>query len=188
MNYRTNRSVLIAGAVDAPDVMEWAAERIRTWFRPSSRSGVHAVSSSAPEAMSLEQALSRLLEEFSPGRGVRFRVFVAGQPKTLRPAIQEQIFLIGREALINALRHSEATSIEAEIEYLPRQLRIRVRDNGCGINPKEVTRWRHARFGLIVMRDRATRIGADFRVWSRLGAGTEVELSLPGRVLAESYA
>jgi signal transduction histidine kinase len=136
----------------------------------------------------LEQALCCLSQEFAPGDDVRFRLIVTGQPKLLKPAIQEQIFLIGREALINALRHSEASSIEAEVEYFPRQLRVLVRDNGCGMDPKLVTFSRHAHCGMVGMRERAAGIGAQFRIWSRLGAGTEVEISLPGRILAEAYA
>ncbi len=85
-------------------------------------------------SLSIEHSLSSLRDEFAPGGGMPFRIFVTGQPKALKPAIREQICLIGREALVNALRHSEATSIEAEVEYLPRQLRVIVRDNGCGIN------------------------------------------------------
>ena len=142
--------------------------------------------SGTPEG--LEQALCCLSQEFAPGGGVRFRVIVTGQPKLLKRAIQEQIYLIGREALINALRHSEGNSIEAEVEYFPRQLRVLVRDNGCGIDPKLVTYSPHAHCGLVGMRERAAGIGAQFRIWSRLGAGTEVEISLPDPVLAKAYA
>ena len=143
---------------------------------------------SALESMNLEQAFSCLREEFTPGGGVRFRIFVTGQPKELKPAIQEQIYLIGREALINALRHSEASSIEAEVEYLPRRLRIVVRDNGCGMDPEVVRSGRRAHWGLLGMRERAGSIGAQLRIWSRLGAGTEVEISVPGPILADAYA
>jgi hypothetical protein len=52
------------------------------------------------------------------GRGPRLLVFVQGKPWTLNPAIQEQLFLIGREAAMNALRHSQATKIEVEVQYL----------------------------------------------------------------------
>jgi anti-sigma regulatory factor (Ser/Thr protein kinase) len=65
--------------------------------------------------------------------GLRLRIFVQGKPRTLNPAIHEQLFLIGREAVINALRHSEATKIEVEVQYLRDLLRVLVRDNGCGI-------------------------------------------------------
>jgi signal transduction histidine kinase len=141
--------------------------------------------SSATESMSLQKALSSLRDEFAPGDGVRFRVFVTGQPIPVRPGIQEEIYLIGREALINALRHSEATSIEAEVEYRPRCLRILVRDNGRGIDPKTIRSGRHGHWGLVGMRERAAGIGAELRIWSRLGAGTEVEIWIPSRRLAK---
>lgn len=153
-----------------------------------SRGILQGLRTSAVESISLEQALSRLRDELAPGGGVRFRVFVTGHTKPLKPAIHEQIYLIGREALINALRHSAATSIEAEIEYLPRQLRILVRDNGCGMRLEVVTGGRYAHWGLVGMRERAAGIGAQFRVWSRVGAGTEVEVSLPGGALADACA
>lgn len=64
---------------------------------------------------------------------VRCGISVTGTPKALRADVQEQINLIGREALTNALLHSEATC-EAVVEYSPRQLRVMVRDNGRGID------------------------------------------------------
>lgn len=137
--------------------------------------------------MSLEQTLAYLKDEFGGANTVRFRVYVIGQPKLLKPAIQEEIYLIAREAVINALRHSEATSVEAEVEYLPRRLRVLVRDNGRGIDPKTVQSARDANRGLVKMRDRAAVIGAQLQIWSRPGAGTEVEISISGPALAEVY-
>jgi signal transduction histidine kinase len=143
--------------------------------------------SSSMASMALEHSFSCLRDEFAASGAARFRVFVTGQPKALKPAIQEQIYLIGREALINAFRHSEATSIEAEVQYLPRRLRILVRDNGRGIDPKTVQSGRHAHWGLLGMRERAAGFGAQLRIWSRPGCGTEVEISISGRTLAEAY-
>ena len=145
------------------------------------------IRSSALESKSLEQALSGLRDEFAPGSGVRFQFFVKGQPKSLKPLIQEQIYLIAREALINALRHSAATHIEAEVEFRPRRLRVLVRDNGCGMDSKICRSGRHSHWGLLGMRERAAAMGAQLRIWSRLGSGTEVEISIPGHVLAEAY-
>jgi signal transduction histidine kinase len=152
------------------------------------RDALRDLRSSAIASMSLEQALSSLRDEFTPCRGVRLQVFVTGQPKPLQPAIQEQIYLIGREALVNALRHSKATSIEAEVEYLPRRLRVVVRDNGCGIDQRVVQAGRDGHWGLMGMRERARSISAQLRIWSSPGAGTEVEISVPDAIVAEAYA
>src|SRR5262249_699809 len=79
---------------------------------------------------SLEQALSELSDDFASAGHPRARVFACGRPRVLNPAIREQIYLIAREALLNAVRHSDATSVEVEVEYLPSKLRVIVRDNG----------------------------------------------------------
>src|SRR5271163_2106893 len=133
----------------------------------------------------IEQELSGFLEEFSPC-GVRCEIRVTGRPRELRPAVQEQINLIGREALVNALLHSTATRIEADIEYSPRRVRVLVRDNGCGIDQYVVQTRRESHWGLLGMRERAESIGAKLTIWSRPGAGTEVEVSVPSQALAEA--
>jgi signal transduction histidine kinase len=128
---------------------------------------------------SLEHAFSNLLGEVTTGKGLRLRLFVQGKPWTLNPGIQEQLFLIGREAATNALRHSQATKIEVEIQYLRGLLRVFVRDNGSGINPEAVQRERDSHRGLRGMRERAENIGARFGIWSRTGAGTEMCVAIP---------
>jgi len=131
------------------------------------------------DAGDLEQAFSDLLREVRPERGIRIRIFIEGKPQALRPDTQEQLFLIGREAVVNALHHSEATDIEVEVQYLRCSVRMSVRDNGCGINPDMVQKESHSCWGLREMRDRAASISAQFGIWSRPGAGTEVRVNVP---------
>ena len=109
----------------------------------------------------------------------RARVFVQGEPRALNPSIREQIFLIGREAVMNALRHSQATQIEIEVQYLRNLLRVSICDNGCGIEPEAVQKAGDSHWGLRGMRQRAENIGAGFGIWSRSGAGTEVRVTVP---------
>jgi signal transduction histidine kinase len=141
----------------------------------------------APEfaPSSIERELSGFLEQFSTGV-VRCQVSVAGHSRQLKPAIQEQINLIGREALVNALLHSEASCIEAEVEYLPGRLRVVVRDNGRGVDSLVARTQTDAHWGLVGMRDRAESIGAKLTIWSRPGAGTEVEISFSGQAFADA--
>lgn len=127
----------------------------------------------------LERAFSNLLHEVIPCRAVSLRIVVQGKPRTLNPTIQEQLFLIGREAIVNALRHSAATEIEVEVQYLRSLLCLFVRDNGCGINGEEIQKVGNSQSGLRRMRDGAANIGARFGIWSRLDAGTEVRVAVP---------
>ena len=139
----------------------------------------------APASVELE--LSGLVEDFAPS-GVRCEISVTGTPKALRDGVQEQINLIAREAMVNALHHSGATCIEAEVEYSPRRLRVIVRDDGRGIDPQVVRARRDLHWGLVGMRERAEGIGAALEIWSRPGAGTEVEIMIPSQAFAGSCA
>jgi len=143
------------------------------------RAAIRGIHTASPAPLSLEEALSTLLDEVAPGRGVRLRIFVQGHPRALNPAIQEQLLMIGREAVMNALRHSEATKIEVEVQYQRDLLRVLVRDNGCGINPEAAQKQSDSHWGLSGMRERAENIGARFDIWSRTGAGTEVRVAVP---------
>jgi signal transduction histidine kinase len=127
----------------------------------------------------LERAFASFGEEAPRCNDILFRIFANGKPRDLDLAVQEQVYLMGRAALLNAFQHSRATTIEAEIEYLPRRLRVFVRDDGCGIDPAHVCSPDSHR-GLAVMQECAADISAKVRVWSRRGAGTEVEISVRG--------
>ena len=126
---------------------------------------------------SLEKALADFGNEFTPD-GVRFQIFVVGRPKAMRPTIQEQIYLIGREAIANAFQYSKARSIEVEVVYLLGKLGVIIRDDGCGIDPQAVRLQQNLHRRLLGMYERARNIGAHFEIWSRCGSGTEVEISI----------
>ncbi len=134
----------------------------------------------------LEQALARVPDEFAARDGAGFRVIVVGRPKQLKPAVHDEIYHIGREALLNALRHSKATDIEVNAEYSNSSLRLVVRDNGRGIDPQVMRRGSGPHWGMLGMKERARVIGARLQVWSRPGAGTEVAVSIPGSVAFEA--
>jgi len=113
-------------------------------------------------------------------RSARFQVSIEGTPRDLHPILRDDIYRIAREALRNAFRHAEASKIEAEITYDQRLLRLRIRDDGKGIDPKLLAAGRDGHWGLPGMRERAQQMGAQLDMWSEVGAGTEVELSIPG--------
>jgi signal transduction histidine kinase len=182
------------GVMCIRDVVARTAERIQQFpvlclmqrVIDKSREPLSGLRSSAITLMSLEHALSGVRDEFRPESTVRLRIFVSGQSRTLNAAVQEQMYLIGREALLNAFRHSEATSIEAEVEYFQRRSRVIVRDNGCGIDPDMFRSERRGHWGIASMRERAESIGAQLRIWSRPSAGTEVEISVPADIVTEA--
>ena len=130
----------------------------------------------------LAEAFSGIQDELSLGKRVDYRVFVEGQPRPLSPAVRDEIYRIGREALVNAFRHADAKAIEVELEYAAKHLRMLVRDDGRGMSPDVVQSGTDGHWGLSGMRERAERIGARFKVFSRARAGTEIELMIPAHI------
>jgi signal transduction histidine kinase len=146
------------------------------------RNAVQGLRSSGVVNQDLDQAFSRIKHELDAGDDVEFRVIVEGRQRPLHPLIRDEAYRIGREALVNAFHHAQAKSIEVELDYSPGRLRILVRDDGRGIDPDVVVSGRQGHWGLSGMRERAERIGATVNVWSRNGAGTEVELQVPANI------
>ena len=117
------------------------------------------------------------------GNAVMFQVTIEGERCDLEPVLQDEVYRIGREVLRNAFRHAQAKQIEVEIRYDARLLRLRIRDDGKGIDGKVMQSGaREGHWGLPGMRERAEQIGAQMVTWSEIGAGTEVELTVPARI------
>jgi signal transduction histidine kinase len=146
------------------------------------RNAVRGLRSPSKGAEDLEQAFSGIEQEFADQGQAGFKVIVEGQPRPVHPVIRDEVYRIGREAVVNAFRHSGAKRIEVELEYAPSRLRVLVRDDGRGIDDDVLRLGRDGHWGLSGMRERAERIGARLRVWSRDEAGTEVEMSIPGNI------
>ena len=86
-----------------------------------------------------------------------------------------QIFLIVREALVNVSTHSGATSVHLTVERSDGRYAFTVEDNGagCGNSPAD------GHYGMMIMRERALRIGGEVLVESFAGLGTRVRLIFP---------
>jgi PAS domain S-box-containing protein len=149
------------------------------------RSAIQGLRSSGSQGSDLVGALSRIQDELKVQPDIDFRVTVTGSQKQLAREIQHEIYRIGREALFNAFCHSEAKRIELELEYSDSELYVRIRDNGCGIDPQVLEKGRDGHWGLAGMRERATRIGGLLKILSGPAAGTEVQLSIPATIASE---
>jgi len=145
------------------------------------RDAVKGLRTSTVERNDLAMAIRTLGEELAASNTHRpdFTVQVEGAPHNLHPILRDEVYRIVGEAMRNAFRHAAAQRIEVEIRYDEQQLRLRVRDNGKGIDPKLTSDdGPEGHFGLRGMRERAKLIGGELTVWSELDSGTEVELSI----------
>ena len=151
------------------------------------RDAVQGLRSSTIEKNNLALAISALGAELaSDGSGLRpaFHVAVEGETRELHPILRDEIYKIAAEALRNAFRHAHAGRVEVEIRYDDEQFRLRVRDDGKGIDPAVLAnQGLEGHYGLRGMHERAALIGGKLAVWSEAGAGTELELRLPARTV-----
>jgi signal transduction histidine kinase len=184
LHFQAVNDLLPAG--QAKEALEKALDRADQAI-VEGRDAIQNLRSSTTVTNELAQAIAALGEEVGGvlrgGSGqATLCVSVEGTPRELHPILRDDVYRIAREALQNAFRHAQATKIEAEITYGERLLRVRIRDDGKGIDPKLLDAGRDGHWGLPGMRERAGQIGARLDIWSEVGAGTEVELRIPGAV------
>jgi len=133
----------------------------------------------------LPEALRTMGQSLVTERAVQFSFRQEGASAPLGHFVSEEIYLIAREALTNALQHANPQRIEVLLELGRRNLRLIVRDDGCGL-PDDIlmhgTRTGH--WGITGMHERARRIRAQLRIRRRSEGGTEVELNASTSVLA----
>ena len=150
------------------------------------RDAVQGLRDSTVQGNDLALAISTLGEELATdptNDRTAFRVAVEGHSRNLHPILRDETYKIAAEALRNAFRHAQGRQVEVEIRYDNEQFRLRVRDNGKGIDPAVLSRQSsEGHYGLPGMRERATLIGGRLTVWSEADAGTEVELCVPADI------
>ena len=154
------------------------------------RDAVHELRSGALSTLDLSQALSSFANELLSGSTQeavpQLHVEVEGTPRSLNPLVRDELYRAGAEALRNAIRHANAQQIEVEIRYDSQFLRLRIRDDGRGIDPVILGQdHRTGHWGLRGMRERAKLVGGTCEIWSQVDGGTEIDLSIPA---ATAYA
>lgn len=157
------------------------------------RDAVQGLRSSAFETNDLANGITAIAEGLTSNTSAldspTINVEVEGAPRNLNPVVRDEAYRIAGEALRNAVRHAQARQIAVEIRYGEGQFRLRVRDDGKGIDEETVRGAASARhFGLHGMRERAENVGGRLEVRSRLDSGTEVELSIPGAIAYDGFA
>ena len=133
-----------------------------------------------PEALDdlgLVNALISLCRRMGEPSGVRIETDLANKLPSMSPETELVIYRVAQESLTNAVRHAQASKITLSLTAVDDHITLLVRDDGRGIDapPSDDTA------GVSGMRERALLIGAQLRIRSHHGAGTEVQLDVPLR-------
>jgi len=150
------------------------------------RDAVQGLRASTIEMNDLSRAIRMLgaeLADQQDSNSPEFRVQVEGTPRDLPPIVRDDVYRIAGEAIRNAFHHAQAQRIEVEMRYDQRHLRLRIRDDGKGIDPEVLESGvRAGHYGLPGLQERAKRVGGKLTVWSDPASGTEIELTIPASV------
>jgi ligand-binding sensor domain-containing protein/signal transduction histidine kinase len=180
-------SMLIHVAADqvAPDsTAKSTLQRILNLMSQVTRDGrstLKGLRSQAPEERSLEEAFGAIPEETAWTKAIDYVVTVQGTPRALNPASRDEMYRIGREAVVNAFRHSGAKNIVVQVDYAAKHLLLMISDDGCGIDAQTLESGREGHWGLHGIRERAQKLGGKVNFRTQQGVGTDVELIIPSR-------
>jgi two-component system, NarL family, sensor histidine kinase DegS len=124
----------------------------------------------------LALGLEDYVQTFREKVGLDVQFSQEGRVPRLSPEAQLALFRILQEALQNCVKHAAASQVKVNVAFAPRQIAMSVRDDGKGFDP---TVSKNGHYGLLNMRERATKLGAHLVVDSRPGGGTSLTLMLP---------
>jgi signal transduction histidine kinase/ligand-binding sensor domain-containing protein len=183
LRFQTAYALFDTRPTDAKDVLGKSIDQTAQAITEG-REAVQGLRASTVESNDLAQAITTLGEqlaaEASSATPAGMFVEVEGTPWNLHPIVRDEIYRVASEALRNAFRHAQAKQIEVEFRYDKRQLRLRVRDDGKGMDATFLTaEGRAGHFGLHGMRERAKLMGGTLTVWTAAQSGTEIELIIP---------
>src|SRR5262249_17780112 len=139
LRFQSARDLLPAHPTDSLEALDGALDRADQAIAEG-RDAIQNLRSSTVVSNELAQAIATLAEELKNGTGEKgsptFKMSVEGSPRDLHPIVRDDIHRIAREALRNAFVHAQADRIEAEVTYGARELLLRIRDDGRGIDPQ----------------------------------------------------
>ena len=117
------------------------------------------------------------IREFDKVAGVSTEVETSGPERPVSVPVATCLYRVTQEALVNVLKHSNASSLQVGVMFTSDGVALTVTDDGSGFDPGDSSNGH----GLANMRHRAEELGGEFRLDSRIGIGTTVTVQVPDR-------
>ena len=186
LKFSTVKYLIYSRPEEAEETLDRYIEQARAAITEG-RDAVQGLRASTVVANDLARAVTSFGQGLTADHAGRdcpeLRVYVEGKSQDLPPLVRDEVYKIACECLRNAFRHAHANRIEVQIGYEPRQFRLRLLDNGKGIDPEVLSAGgRAGHHGLPGLHERAEVAGGKLSVWSQLNSGTEIELIIPAAI------
>jgi signal transduction histidine kinase len=166
---------------ERPSPLEVHLQRIRRQiadYIAEARQSIWDLRSPALDRCDLVAALRDTGDRLTAGK-VPFVFRVSGTPRRCPSKLETHVLRIGHEAIMNAVRHSQARQVEMEIAFEDRAVRRRGADDGCGFGSDGANGSPLGHYGLTSMRERAADAGGRCMIRSAPGAGVQVIAEFP---------
>ncbi|MGC6455271.1 MAG: sensor histidine kinase [Coraliomargaritaceae bacterium] len=142
-----------------------------------SRASIMDLRAGLLERMDLPTALEVALEPLADATKAKLVIERSGRVFRLISEAERHVFLIIREAVSNALRHGQPSSVRVCLKYSNTELCVNVEDDGHGFDLSKDKTPGH--FGLVGMRERAGYLNGIIEIRSEVGSGTRIQLLVP---------
>jgi signal transduction histidine kinase len=152
-----------------------AQQQIRRGLEESRRA-IGALRASPLEEMGLAAALQERAERLAGRMGLPLHAEISDNLSPLSPLVEQSLYRIADEALLNIERHAQASRIGVSLALENGRLHLTISDDGQGFNVQQVVAGNNSRFGLLGMKERAALIDADLDIESQAGQGTIIRL------------
>jgi signal transduction histidine kinase len=143
------------------------------------RRSVWDLRSRALEQFDLPGALLTSCKQLADGTDIHLEVSARGRVRPLSETMEENLLRIAQESLTNVIKHSGATAATIELDYGPKNILLRIQDNGRGFDREKSAGPGEGHFGLLGISERAKRLGGELAITSEPGCGTTVRIQVP---------
>jgi signal transduction histidine kinase len=140
------------------------------------RRSVRALRPQTLEKYSLVQGFHLEVRNFIRDTGIETQLNINGERESLNPEMENALYLILRESLINIRKHAQASLVEVNLNVGIKEVELDIKDNGQGFTFEDI---KDQSFGLTSMKERAGLLGGSLKVITERGKGTLITVKLP---------
>ncbi|HSG05143.1 MAG TPA: GAF domain-containing protein, partial [Nitrospiria bacterium] len=124
-------------------------------------------------------ALASFTDGFQHRTGIQVLLSNRTNGAELSPDCQIQLFRVVQEALSNIRKHSRAGEVHLSLLSTPTHLEVRIKDNGRGFDPEEVSSRKQLHMGIEIMKERVAQLKGGLFLKSNPGEGTTLQITVP---------
>jgi signal transduction histidine kinase len=140
------------------------------------RRALQALRASPLDDLGLALAVHNMVKDTTARTNLALDLSIMDKMPALSPDVEQCIYRIAQEAVINAVNHANAKNLTVRLDYVEGKVTLTVRDDGAGFDVEKSSKTGH--FGLTGMRERAQLVGGDLNIMGKPGAGTTIQLTI----------